>query len=146
MEDINRVIVVGRVVRDAELRYTQSQTAVTNISVACNVRRKRGDQWEDEGHFFDAVIWGKTAESLSQYLTKGKRVAVEGELRQNRWEEQDGSRRSKVEILVRKIQLLSYDEDSQPRSQGQQSSSRSQQASTAAPDAIPADFDDDIPF
>lgn len=103
--DINHVVIVGRLTRDAELRYTNSGSAVANISLAINTRRRRDDQWVDEAHFFDAVVWGKTAESLSPYLTKGKQIGLEGELRQNRWE-QDGQRRSKVEIFTRNIQLL----------------------------------------
>ena len=103
--DINHVVLVGRLTRDAELRYTNSGNAVANISLAINTRRRRDDQWVDEAHFFDAVVWGKTAESLSPYLTKGKQIGLEGELRQNRWE-QDGQRRSKVEIFTRNIQLL----------------------------------------
>ena len=103
--DINHVVIVGRLTRDAELRYTNSGSAVANISLAINTRRRRDDQWVDEAHFFDAVGWGKTAESLSPYLTKGKQIGLEGELRQNRWE-QDGQRRSKVEIFTRNIQLL----------------------------------------
>lgn len=103
--DINHVVIVGRLTRDAELRYTNSGSAVANISLAINTRRRRDDQWVDEAHFFDAVVWGKTAESLQPYLTKGKQIGLEGELRQNRWE-QDGQRRSKVEIFTRNIQLL----------------------------------------
>lgn len=103
--DINHVVLVGRLTRDAELRYTNSGSAVANISLAINTRRRRDDQWVDEAHFFDAVVWGKTAESLSPYLTRGKQIGLEGELRQNRWE-QDGQRRSKVEIFTRNIQLL----------------------------------------
>lgn len=103
--DINHVVLVGRLTRDAELRYTNSGSAVANISLAINTRRRRDDQWVEEAHFFDAVVWGKTAESLSPYLTRGKQIGLEGELRQNRWE-QDGQRRSKVEIFTRNIQLL----------------------------------------
>lgn len=103
--DINHVVIVGRLTRDAELRYTNSGSAVANISLAINTRRRRDDQWVDEAHFFDAVVWGKMAESLQPYLTKGKQIGLEGELRQNRWE-QDGQRRSKVEIFTRNIQLL----------------------------------------
>lgn len=80
--DINRVIIVGRLTRDAELRYTTSGTALTRLSLAVNRRIKQGDQWVDEANFFDSTLWGKKGESLNQYLTRGQQVVIEGELRQ----------------------------------------------------------------
>ncbi len=105
MADINHVVLVGRLTRNAELKYTNNGAAVSKFGIAINQRRKKDDQWVDEAHFFDVVLWGKTAESLNQYLVKGKQIGVEGELRQNRWE-QDGQARSKVEIHANNIQLL----------------------------------------
>jgi single-strand DNA-binding protein len=105
MADINHVVLVGRLTRDAELKYTANGQAVCKFSVAVNRRRKNGDQWVDEANFFDIVLWGRQGESLNQYLVKGKMVGVEGELRQDRWE-QDGQNRSKVEIVAANIQLL----------------------------------------
>lgn len=105
MVDINRVVLVGRLTRDAELKYTASGQAVCKFSVAVNRRRKNGEQWEDEANYFDVVLWGRQGESLNQYLVKGKAVAVDGELRQDRWQ-QDGQNRSKVEIVAGNIQLL----------------------------------------
>ena len=105
MADINHVTLVGRLTRDAELKYTNSGMAVSTIGIAINERRRRDEQWVDEAHFFDCVVWGKTAEALNQYLVKGKQVGVEGRLRQSRWE-QDGRTRSRVEISVSNLQLL----------------------------------------
>jgi single-strand DNA-binding protein len=105
MADINHVVLVGRLTRDAELKYTASGQAVCKFSVAINRRRKNGDQWVDEANFFDVVLWGRQGEALNQYLVKGKVVGVDGELRQDRWE-QDGQNRSKVEIVASNIQLL----------------------------------------
>ena len=105
MADINHVVLVGRLTRDAELKYTASGQAVCKFSVAINRRRKNGDQWEDEANYFDIVLWGRQGEALNQYLLKGKSVGVEGELRQDRWQ-QDGQNRSKVEIVANNIQLL----------------------------------------
>jgi len=105
MADINHVVLVGRLTRDAELKYTAGGQAVCKFSVAVNRRRKNGDQWEDEANYFDVVLWGRQGESLNQYLVKGKSVGVEGELRQDRWQ-QDGQNRSKVEIVANNIQLL----------------------------------------
>ncbi|MCL2211572.1 MAG: single-stranded DNA-binding protein [Treponema sp.] len=105
MADINHVVLIGRLTRDAELKYTAGGQAVCKFSIAVNRRKKNGDQWEDEANFFDIVLWGKQGESLQSYLTKGKMVGVDGELRQDRWQ-QDGQNRSKVEIIASYIQLL----------------------------------------
>jgi len=105
MADINHVVLVGRLTRDAELKYTSGGSAVCKFSIAINRRRKNGEEWVEEAHYFDIVLWGRQGEALNQYLVKGKQVAVEGELRQNRWE-QDGQSRSKIEIIANNIQLL----------------------------------------
>jgi single-strand DNA-binding protein len=105
MADINHVVLVGRLTRDAELKYTSGGQAVCKFSIAINRRRKNGDQWEDEANFFDIVLWGRQGEALNQYLVKGKMVGVEGELRQDRWQ-QDGQNRSRVEIVANNLQLL----------------------------------------
>ncbi|GAB6392470.1 MAG: single-stranded DNA-binding protein [Treponematales bacterium] len=105
MADINHVVLVGRLTRDAELKYTANGQAVCKFSIAVNRRRKNGDNWEDEPSFFDIVLWGRSGEALNQYLLKGKAIGVEGELRQDRWQ-QDGQNRSKVEVVANNIQLL----------------------------------------
>ncbi len=105
MVDINHVVLVGRLTRDAELKSIASGQAVCKFSIAVNRRRKNGEQWEDEPNFFDVVVWGRQGESLHQYLIKGKLVGVDGELRQDRWQ-QDGQNRSKVEIVANYLQLL----------------------------------------
>ncbi|MDR0601811.1 MAG: single-stranded DNA-binding protein [Treponema sp.] len=105
MADLNHVTLIGRLTRDAELKYTSGGQAVCKFSIAVNRRRKNGDQWEDEPSFFDIVLWGRQGESLNQYLVKGKMIGVEGELRQDRWQ-QDGQNRSKVEIVANNLQLL----------------------------------------
>ncbi|MDR0498057.1 MAG: single-stranded DNA-binding protein [Treponema sp.] len=136
MADINRVVLVGRLTRDAELKYTAGGQAVCKFSVAVNRRRKNGDQWEDEPNYFDVVLWGRQGESLNQYLVKGKSVGVDGELRQDRWQ-QDGQNRSKVEIVAGNIQLLSGG------SKGSQSSWQPKNDDNPPPDD---NFSDDIPF
>jgi len=105
MADINHVVLVGRLTRNAELKYTNSGAAVSKFSLAINQRRKKDDQWVDESHFFDIVFWGKGAEAINQYLVKGKQVGIEGQLRQDRWE-QDGQSRSRVEIFATNVMLL----------------------------------------
>jgi len=156
MADINRVVLVGRLTRDAELKYTATGQAVCKFSVAVNRRRKNGDQWEEEASYFDVVVWGRSGESLNQYLLKGKAVGIDGELRQDRWQ-QDGQNRSKVEIVASNIQLLSGGGGGQGGSGGgggggggqgfQQPRGGANGAgeSSHAP-ASDDDFTDDIPF
>ncbi|MDR1127020.1 MAG: single-stranded DNA-binding protein [Treponema sp.] len=105
MVDINHVVLVGRLTRDAELKYTASGQAVCKFSIAVNRHRKQGEQWVDDVNFFDIVVWGRQGESLNQYLVKGKLVGIDGELRQDRWE-QDGQNRSKIEVVANNLQLL----------------------------------------
>jgi single-strand DNA-binding protein len=105
MADVNHVVLVGRLTRDAELKYTPSGFPISTFSLAINRNRKNGDAWVEEAHYFDVDLFGKSAESLKTYLTKGKQIAVEGELRQDRWE-QDGQKRSKVKIVANNVQLL----------------------------------------
>ena len=145
MTDLNRVILIGRLTRDAELKYTNTGSAICKFSVAVNRRRKSGDNWVDEANFFDVAAWGKMGETLNQYLTKGKQVAVEGELRQNRWE-QDGQPRSKVEIFAMNIQLLGGARDSSSGGGGRSSAPpRSRDNFEDEPQGS-SDFEDDIPF
>lgn len=105
MVDLNHVVLIGRLTRDAELKFTASGQAVCKFSIAVNRRKKSGENWVDEPNFFDIVLWGRQGETLNQYLVKGKLVGVDGELRQDRWE-QDGQNRSKVEIVAANLQLL----------------------------------------
>ena len=145
MADINRVILVGRLTRNAELKYTNSGAAVSKFSLAINQRRKKGDQWEDEVHYFDVSLWGKTAEAINQYLVKGKQVGVEGQLRQDRWQ-QDGQNRSKVEIVATNVQLLGSGSGGGRQGQGspaEPGAVRSEPPEGAPP---PDNFEDDIPF
>lgn len=138
MADINHVVLVGRLTRDAELKFTNTGTPVCKISVAVNRRRKIEEQWTEEANFFDVVIWGKMGEAIAQYLVKGKQVGIEGELRQNKWE-QDGQPRSKVEIVANNVQLLG--------SKGGSGSSGNREAPVADSQIPPKDdFQDDIPF
>jgi single-strand DNA-binding protein len=105
MADLNHVVLVGRLTRDAELKYTSGGQPVCKFSLAVNRRKKNGDQWVDEVSYFDIVLWGRQGEALNQYLVKGKQVGIDGELRQDRWE-QDGQNRSRVEIVAMNLQLL----------------------------------------
>ena len=103
--DLNTVTLVGRLTKDVELKRTNSGTSIAEMSLASNYRTKRGDNWEDAVSYFDCTLMGKRAEGLAKYLTKGSRIGVTGELRQDRWEK-DGQKRSKVKVQVRDVQLL----------------------------------------
>ena len=102
---INSVVLVGNLTRDAEIRYFNNGNAIVKFSIAQNRRKKVGDAWQDEAMYFDISFGGKGAEAVHKYLTKGKQVAVQGELRQDRWE-QDGQARSKVLVSCFELQLL----------------------------------------
>ena len=143
MADINHVVLVGRLTRDAELKVLPGGQAVCKFSVAVNRRCKKGEQWEDEANYFDVVLWGRQGESLNQYLLKGKSVGVEGELRQDRWQ-QDGQNRSKVEIVASNIQLLGGGSGGGGNSGGQ-GAWQSKNSDNKSP---PSDdhFADDVPF
>jgi single-strand DNA-binding protein len=152
MADINHVVLVGRLTRDAELKSIASGQSVCKFSIAVNRRKKNGDQWEDEANYFDVVLWGRQGESLHQYLLKGKMVGVEGELKQDRWQ-QDGQNRSKIEVVCNNLQLLGgnpgsgggsgYGAPPPQKGQGWQS-----QGGAPAESSAPAEdnFADDIPF
>ena len=111
MTDINHVLVIGRLTRDfgADPRtffYTTGGTACAKVSIAVNRSVKQSDgQWTDEVSFFDVTIWGKTAENLKPYLVKGKQIAVDGYLKQDRWQK-DGQNFSKVNVVANSVQLL----------------------------------------
>ena len=147
MTDINSVNIVGRLTRDGDLRYTNSGTPVNKFSIAVNRSKKNGDQWEEEVNFFDVVLWGKPGEVLSQYLKKGQQVAVSGELRQSRWE-QDGQTRSKVEIQAHTVQLMGGKKDNQQGQQNQGYQNQGNNAFGGSQNTYGSDqFDDDgIPF
>jgi len=105
VSDINVVVLVGRLTRDSELKYTPSGYAICRFSIAVNRSKKQDEGWVDEPHYFDIEFYGKSAEGLSKYLLKGRQVAVQGELRQDRWEK-DGQQRSKVVVVASTIRPL----------------------------------------
>lgn len=105
MASYNRVILVGNLTRDPELRYIPSGTAVSDIGLAVNDRIKRGDQWVDEVTFVDITLWGRTAEIANEYLSKGSPVLIEGRLKLDRWEK-DGQKHSKLKVVGDKLQML----------------------------------------
>lgn len=105
MNDLNSVTLIGRLTRDMEVKYLQTGIAVGTMSIAVNRSVKKNEQWVDEASFFDVTLFGKSAENLRQYLLKGKQVAVQGSLKQDRWEK-DGQKFSRVGIIADAVQLL----------------------------------------
>lgn len=105
--DLNRVTLIGRLVRDPELRYTQGGAAIGNFSIANNrsYTTNSGEKRE-EVSYFDCVAWGKLGEIIVEHCKKGRRIAVEGRLQQRRWEDQNQNKRSKIEIVVDNFQFL----------------------------------------
>ncbi len=102
----NKVIVVGNVTRDIDLKYTQGGTAVTDIGLAVNDRRKdESGEWVDDTTFIDITVWGRQAEVAGQFLTKGSPVLIEGRLKLDTWE-QDGQKRSKLKVVGERMQML----------------------------------------
>ncbi len=110
MTDLNHVTLIGRLTQDLgsderSFGYVGNGQARANVSIAVNRSKKSGDQWVEEANFFNVTIWGKTAENLKPYLTKGKQICVEGYLKQDRWEK-DGQKQSKVTIVADQVWLL----------------------------------------
>ena len=130
---INRVVISGNLTRDPELRALPSGTSVLGLGIAVNDRRKNQEtgQWEDVPNFFDVSIFGARADALSRFLTKGTKVAIEGRLRWHQWENPQGEKRSKVDIVADEIEFLS---------------SREGAPSYAAPEPAADAIGDEIPF
>jgi single-strand DNA-binding protein len=105
MASYNRVILVGNLTRDPELRYIPSGTAVSDVTVAVNDRVKRNDQWVDEATFVDVTLWGRTAEVANEYLSKGSPLLIEGRLKLDRWEK-DGQKHSRLKVIGERMQML----------------------------------------
>ena len=106
MASFNRVMLMGNLTRDIELRYTPGGLAVSEFGLAVNERRKQSDgQWVDDVNFFDITLFGRTAEVASEYLSKGSPVFIEGRLKYDTWEK-DGQKRSKVKIIGERMQMI----------------------------------------
>jgi len=139
MAEINSVTIIGRLTREPETKFTQGGMCILKMSIAVNRRKKDGEQWVDEANFFDVDHIGKAAESVSKYLKKGSLVAIQGELRQERWTDKEGQARSKVGIHALSVKLLDKRDG---QAQGDFIGAKSKPAQS-----MDGDFDDDtIPF
>jgi single-strand DNA-binding protein len=103
---MNQVALIGNITKNPELRHTPSGTTVCNFTVAVNEKYKDKEQ----AYFIPVTTWGKTAENCNEYLTKGSKVGVEGSLQQQRWEDKQGKKRSKIFIIARRVEFLSRKE------------------------------------
>ena len=138
---INKVVISGNLTRDPELRETPSGFQVLSFGVAVNDRRRnpQTQQWEDYANFVECAMFGNRAASVARCLAKGSKVAIEGKLRWSQWEARDGSKRSKLEVVVDEIELMT------PRCDAAQPDD----ATAAAFDAMgaaPVLYDEDVPF
>ncbi len=107
MGNLNRVMIIGNTGRDAELRYTANGTAVSDFSMAVNSRRRsQSGEWEDETEWFQVVLFGDRAERISQYITKGKQLYVEGRLRTRNWDDDQGVRHYRTEVIANNVEFL----------------------------------------
>ncbi|RJQ56521.1 MAG: single-stranded DNA-binding protein [Nitrospiraceae bacterium] len=103
----NKVILIGNLTRDPELRYTPQGTSVCNFGIAVNRRYKQGEETKEEVTFINVVSFGKQADTCGQYLNKGSSVLVEGRLQERRWETEDGQKRSRHEVVAQSVRFLS---------------------------------------
>lgn len=154
---INKVIIIGNLGKDPELRYTQGGTAVCQLSVATTRTYLKQEQKVEETEWHRVVVWGKTAEHCGQYLTKGRQVYVGGRLQTRSWDDKDGNKRYTTEVVADTVQFLGgrpggeqrSESRSEPRSQ--RGATTSDQAGAPADDAWGGGYkdmgpDDDIPF
>ena len=105
--NINRVVLTGNLTRDPELRSTPGGTSVCSLRIATNTRRKdQSGNWVDKPNYFDVTVWGAQGENCTQYLQKGRPVAVDGRLEWREWEDKDGKKRQSVDIIANSVQFL----------------------------------------
>ena len=131
MASFNKVLLMGNLTRDPELRYTSGGTAVASFGLAVNRKFKQGEEWKDEVCFVDITVWAKQGENCAEYLNKGSQAFIEGRLNYQTWEDkQSGQQRSKLEVVANNVQFLTKQGDKKDMGSG----------SSSAAD------DDDVPF
>ena len=141
MANFNRVILMGNLTRDPELRYIPNGSAVANLRLAINRTYKTptGEN-KDEVTYVTVVVWGKLAETCAEYLGKGRSFFVEGRLESRQWDTEDGQKRSIMEVVADRVQFLD-----RKRTEGENSGSSARAEAAMAPAGVGA-ADDDIPF
>jgi single-strand DNA-binding protein len=148
MGSVNKVILVGNLGRDAELRYTPGGAAVATLNMATTeVWNDKSGQRQEKTEWHRVVLWGKTAESLSEYLTKGKQIYVEGRLQTRQWDDKDGNKRYTTEIRSDRVVLLGGGSGGRGGSMsGGSERSGSTDIGGPGPEGSAPLTDDDIPF
>ena len=148
MANINRVVLVGNLTKDPELRHTPSGTAVCKLRLAVNTRQKdqATGEWGDKPNYFDITVWGNQGESCAQYLSKGRPVAVDGRLDWREWESQDGSKRQAVEIIAESVQFLGGRQDGESSYVPAGATAGAAAGAGGGDDFPSSPTDDDIPF
>jgi single-strand DNA-binding protein len=106
MTSFNKVILLGNLTRDPEVRYTPNGIAVASFAIAVNRKYKQGEETKEEVSYIDIVVFGKQAESCGQYINKGDSVLIDGRLQQRRWETEDGQKRNKVEVVAQSVNFM----------------------------------------
>ncbi|MEO1996835.1 MAG: single-stranded DNA-binding protein [Planctomycetaceae bacterium] len=151
MASFNRVVLVGNLTRDPEVRYTPSQTAVTDIGLAVNRQwfDKATNSRKEDVSFIDVTLWGRQAEVAGEYLAKGRQVLIEGRLQMDTWEDKEsGQKRSKLKVVGESMQMLGSRGDGQ--SSGDGPAPRTSQSTTESPREsfydTPAPSGDEVPF
>lgn len=145
--NVNVVVITGNLTQDPELRHTGGGTAVCELRVAVNSRRKDGStgEWVDKPNYFNVTVWGGQGENCANYLSKGRPVAVEGRLDWREWEAKDGSgKRQAVQIIANSVQFLGSKKDGDGGGGGSQHSDAP--ADTSDFESSGGGSDDDIPF
>lgn len=146
---INRVNITGNLTRDPELRATAGGTQMLAFGVAVNDRRRNQQtgEWEDVPNFVDCIVFGSRAEAVSRFISKGSKVAIEGKLRYSAWENKEGQRRSKLEVIVDEIDFMGRASGQQVTSPAAEAAKVADTPAYAAPRAPEPEFyDADIPF
>jgi len=149
---VNKVILLGRLGKDPEMRYAPSGTAIAKFSIATNSRQKnQSGEWVDSTEWHNLVAFGKTAEIAGEYLKKGKQVFIEGRLNTSSWEDAQGQKKYKTEIIVSELQFIGgKGDDGDNRQTTSEAPRKAAEPTVAAPPANAAqsttDQDDDLPF
>jgi single-strand DNA-binding protein len=150
---VNKVIMVGNLGRDPEVRYTQSGNAVCNLRLAVTERRRDGEEWKDHTEWVNIVCFGKTAENAGKYLSKGRQIYTEGRLQTRKWEDKEGNDRYTTEVVANQVVFLGGRDGASGGSRDFGGGSNGggggggRSASSSAPPPQDDGFvDDDIPF
>ena len=107
MAGVNRVILIGNLGRDPEIRFSKTGTAIGKLNIAVSERRKNGDEWEDHTEWVRVTLFGRTAENAGQYLTKGRQVYVEGRMQTSKYTDQQGQEKWSTEVVCSNLVYLS---------------------------------------